>query len=140
MGYEPDSLIGPAFNAEVMLAETEVAISERNIEEDNYAHALEDMEARGVEITSSSLGYFGFDAGQHSYTYPDMNGHTTICTQAVERAVKLGVLVVTAMGNGNGSAYIHVQAPGDADSILACGALKPYGSIADFSSLCPTSD
>jgi hypothetical protein len=138
MGYLPDTLIGPAFNAAVMLAETENASSERNIEEDNYANALEDMEARGVEITSSSLGYFTFDSGQHSYTYADMNGHTAICTQAVERAAKLGVLVVTAEGNQPDEPT--VCAPADADSILACGALNPDGSVASFSSPGPTSD
>ncbi len=136
MGYLPDTLIGPAFNAEVMLAETENNSSERNIEEDNYAAALEDMEARGVEITSSSLGYFTFDSGQHSYTYADMNGHTAICTQAVEQAAKLGVLVVTAVGNNPPDT--NVEAPADADSILACGALNLDGSIASFSASGPT--
>ena len=32
MGYLPDTLIGPAFNVSVMLAETENASSERNSE------------------------------------------------------------------------------------------------------------
>jgi serine protease AprX len=141
MGYLPDTLIGPAYHCSVMIAHTEDTRSERNIEEDNYAAALEDMEARGVEITSSSLGYFTFDSGQHSYTYADMNGHTAICTQAVERAAKLGVLVVTAMGNnGADTVYPHVQAPADADSILACGALDVNDLIAGFSSLGPTYD
>ena len=140
-GYLPDTLIGPAYHCSVMLAHTEDTRSERNIEEDNYAAALEDMEARGVEITSSSLGYFTFDSGQQSYTYADMNGHTAICTRAVERAAKLGVLVVTAMGNnGADSVYSHEQAPADADSILACGALDVNDSIANFSSRGPTYD
>ncbi len=141
MGYLPDSLMGPAYKCSVMLAHTEDTRSERNIEEDNYANALEDFEARGVQITSSSLGYFTFDSGQHSYTYADMNGHTAICTQAVERAVKLGVLVVTAMGNAGGdSTYDHLDAPADADSILAVGALDVNDSLAGFSSRGPTFD
>ncbi len=141
MGYLPDTLMGPAYRTSVMLAHTEDIRSEHNVEEDNYAAALEDFEARGVEITSSSLGYFTFDSGQHSYSYADMNGHTTICTQAVERAAKLGVLVVTAMGNnGADTVYPHEQAPADADSILACGALDVNDSIAGFSSLGPTYD
>jgi hypothetical protein len=141
MGYLPDTLIGPAYKASVMIAHTENTDYEHNIEEDNYAAALEDFEARGVQITTSSLGYFTFDSGQHSYTYPDMNGHTAICTQAVERAAKLGVLVVTAMGNGGGdTAYPYVWAPGDADSILSCGALDVDDTIAGFSSRGPTFD
>jgi serine protease AprX len=141
MGYLPDTLIGPAYHASVMIAHTENTDYEHNIEEDNYAAALEDFEARGVQITTSSLGYFTFDSGQHSYTYADMNGHTAICTQAVERAAKLGVLVVTAMGNSGGdSLHPYVQAPGDADSILACGALDVDDTIVGFSSRGPTSD
>ncbi len=140
MGYLPDTVIGPAYKASVMIAHTENTDYEHNIEEDNYAEALEAFEALGVQITSSSLGYFAFDSGQHSYTYADMNGHTTICTQAVERAVKLGVLVCTAMGNGAQTSYPYVMAPADADSILACGALDVNDSIANFSSLGPTSD
>ena len=139
-GYLPSTLVGPAYNATLMLAKTEDIRSEHHIEEDNYAAALEDMEARGVEITSSSLGYFTFDPPDTSYTYADMNGHTTICAQAVERATKLGVLVVTAMGNSGGSAMPYVMTPADADSILSAGALDVNGQIAGFSSRGPTSD
>ncbi len=138
MGYLPDTMIGPAYKASVMIAHTENTDYEHNIEEDNYAEALEAMEALGVQITSSSLGYFTFDSLQHSYTYADMNGHTAISTQAVERAVKLGVLVVTAEGNNPPDQ--NVPAPADADSILACGALDVNDSIAGFSSPGPTSD
>ncbi len=140
-GYLPDTLVGPAYNVSIMLAKTEDIRSEHHIEEDNYAAALEDMEALGVDITSSSLGYFIFDAPDQSYTYGDMNGHTTICTRAAARAAKLGVLVVTAMGNsGQDPQHPHEQAPGDADSILSVGALDTNEYIANFSSLGPTAD
>ena len=140
IGDLPDTLIGPAYHASVMVAHTENDTVEQNIEEDNYAAALDSMEARGVQITTSSLGYFAFDSGWHSYSYADMNGHTAICTKAVERAAKLGVLVVTAMGNGGDKPYPYVMAPADADSIIACGALDVDDTIASFSSRGPTSD
>ncbi len=138
--YLPDTLIGPALGATFMLAKTEWVPTEHHIEEDNYAAALEDMEAKGVDITSSSLGYFAFDAPDTSYTYRDMNGHTTIVAQAVERATKLGVLVVTAAGNSGRSSVPYIESPADADSILAVGALNVDDTIADFSSRGPTSD
>ncbi len=140
MGYLPDTLVGPAYGAGVYLAKTEYVPTEHHIEEDNYAAALEDMEAAGVDITSSSLGYFTFDPPDTSYTYADMNGHTAISTRAVERAAKLGVLVVTAMGNSGTTSYPYMGAPADADSILACGALDVNDSIAAFSSRGPTYD
>jgi hypothetical protein len=138
IGNLPDTMMGPAYHASVMIAHTENTDYEQNIEEDNYAAAMEAFEARGVQITTSSLGYFTFDDGQHSYSYSDMNGHTAISTLAAQRAQEMGVLVVTAMGNGGGSAYPYVNAPADADSILACGALDVNDTIAGFSSRGPT--
>lgn len=140
-GWEPGTLIGGAFNAEYLLAKTEDNRSETHVEEDNYAAALEWMEAQGVDVTTSSLGYFTFDSGQTSYTYGDMNGRTSICARAVERAVKLGVCCVTAAGNSGGdSASPHIISPGDADTMITCGAVDTSGIIAAFSSRGPTSD
>ncbi len=139
-GNLPDTLMGPAYHASVMIAHTENSDYEHNIEEDNYAAAMEAFEKLGVQITTSSLGYFSFDSGQHSYSYSDMNGHTAISTLAAQRAQEMGVLVVTAMGNGGTSSYPYVVAPADADSILACGALDVDDTIKDFSSRGPTFD
>lgn len=141
MGYLPDTMIGPAYNASVYLAKTEDIRSEHHIEEDNYAAALEDMEAAGVDITTSSVGYFGFDPPDTSYTFADLNGHTTIAARAVQHATRLGVLVVTAMGNsGKDLVNPHEITPADADSIISVGALAPDNTIADFSSRGPTGD
>ncbi|MDP4287603.1 MAG: S8 family peptidase [Bacteroidota bacterium] len=141
MGYEPDSLIGPAYNASVYLAKTEYIPTEHHVEEDNYAAALQDMEAAGVDVTTCSLGYFTFDPPDSSYTYSDLNGHTSICARAAARAAKLGVLMVTAMGNsGRDTLSPHMLTPADADSVISVGALAPDNTIADFSSRGPASD
>lgn len=140
-GYAPDSLVGPAFNATIYLAKTEDVRSEHHIEEDNYAAALEDMERAGVDITSSSLGYFTFDAPDTSYSLADLNGRTTTVARAAQRAQRLGVLVVTAMGNnGTDTLNPYVESPADADSILSVGALNPDNTLAGFSARGPTSD
>jgi hypothetical protein len=140
-GYAPGNLLGGAFNAQFLLAKTEDIRSEMHIEEDNYANALTWMDSLGVDVTSSSLGYFTFDSGQGSYTYADMNGHTTIVAQAVERAVKVGIVVVTAAGNsGADSAAPHIISPGDADTAITVGAVDNGGTVAVWSSRGPTSD
>ena len=54
------------------------------------------MEAQGVQITSSSLGYSLFDVGQSSYTYADMNGQTTIVAKAANLAFERGVSTFTS--------------------------------------------
>src|SRR4030042_210958 len=71
-GYAPGYLIGSAYGASYVLAKTEYVASETHVEEDNFAAALEWMDSIGVDITSSSIGYNTFDAGETSYTYEDM--------------------------------------------------------------------
>ncbi|MCX6170983.1 MAG: S8 family serine peptidase [Ignavibacteriales bacterium] len=144
-GYDPGQIIGPAYNANFFLAKTEIdnGNNDLHIEEDNYAAALEDMENAGVDITSSSLGYSTFDPNQASYTYADMNGHTTIVAQAVNIAFAKGVSTFTAAGNeGNywGVNQGGIVSPGDAPNIITVGAVDHSNLMAGFSSRGPTSD
>ena len=81
------------------------------------------MEAQGVDVTSSSVGYNGFDSTDQSYPYSMLDGKTTIVAQAVNRATALGVVCVTAAGNGGkNSAFRTLISPGDADSAISVGA------------------
>lgn len=138
--YKDSVMIGAAYDASFILAKTEDVRSEKHIEEDNYAAALQWMENAGVDITSSSLGYNTFDAGETSYTYADMDGKTTIVTRAAELAFSKGVLTLTAAGNeGNGS-WFHILAPADGINTIAVGAVSSDDSVASFSSRGPTSD
>ncbi len=138
--FLPDTLVGPAYHPDLLLAKTEDTRSETPREEDNYTAALEWMEKFGVDITTSSVGYRGFDSGFVSYNYDDLNGRTAISTRAVVRAQRLGVLVCTAAGNGGQSNPPSLVVPSDADSILSVGALDYNDSIAGFSSNGPTVD
>ncbi|MCK6615843.1 MAG: S8 family serine peptidase [Ignavibacteriaceae bacterium] len=139
-GYQDSVMIGAAYNASFLLAKTEDVRSERNIEEDNYAAALEWMENRGVRITSSSLGYNTFDAGQTSYTYSQMDGKTTIVTRAAELAFSKGVLTITAAGNEGNGLWKYIVAPADGFNTIAIGAVTSLDSVASFSGIGPTPD
>jgi len=138
-GFYSTRLIGPGYGATWAIYRTEVASFERNVEEDYWAAALQRSDTLGVEVVSSSLGYFDFDSGQHSYTYQDMNGNTAICSRAAKHAANLGIIVCNAMGNSGPSAG-SITAPADADSILSIGAVDSVGTIASFSSRGPTYD
>ena len=140
IGYLSDSVVGAAYNADIYLAKTEDLRSETPREEDNYAAALEWMEAKGIDITSSSLGYFTYDSGFTSITYNDLDGKTTISVRAAARAARLGVLVITAMGNSGKTVQSHLITPADADNIISVGAMNVNDTIADFSSKGPSSD
>ncbi len=64
---------------------------------------------------------------------------TSALSQAVNNAVKSGVVVVVAAGN-NGPDYETVGSPGDAALAITVGALNTSTTIADFSSRGPTLD
>jgi serine protease AprX len=140
VGYLPDSVVGAAYKADIYLAKTEDLRSETPAEEDNYAESIEYFESQGVRIASSSLGYMFYDSGFTSYDYSDLDGKTTISARAASRAAKLGMLCVTAMGNGGTSGYPFLITPADADSVLAVGALDVNDTIAAFSSRGPSAD
>lgn len=148
-GYAPGNIIGPAYGAKFLLAKTEYVPTETNVEEDNYAAALEWMEAQGVHITSSSLGYSTFDPGQTSYTYQQMDGKTTIVARAANLAFDRGVTTLTSAGNEGSSAwgaafggntFGKITSPADAFDIISVGAMTPTYAITTFSSRGPTSD
>jgi len=142
-GYDPGNLVSPAYRAEFLLAKTENVATETIIEEDNYVAALEWGEANGADIASSSLGYLDW------YSYCDMDGNTAVTTQAVDIAVSLGMVCVTAAGNWGTTSpppnpcdtlYYYISAPADADSVISVGAVNQDGNIASFSSHGPTYD
>lgn len=132
----PGKLYGPAYRCEYLLAKTEDVTQEEPVEEDYYVAGLEWGERNGADVASSSLGYIKW------YDYSDMDGETPVVTRAVDRAVQLGVVVVTAAGNENGpdTDYPYIIAPADADSAISVGAVTPNGEVASFSSLGPTYD
>jgi hypothetical protein len=140
-GYDPGNAIGPAYDSQFFLAETEINNTyDLHIEEDNYAAALQDMEAAGVEITSSSLGYTTFDPSETSYTFADMNGNTTIVAKALNLAYNFGISTFSAAGNERGDSWGHIVSPADAFNVIAVGAVNAKKSLAGFSSPGPTSD
>ncbi len=145
-GYKEGQLISPAFGSSFILAKTEWVPTETNVEEDNWVAGIEWEEQNGVDVVSSSLGYSQFDSldaygnVQHQYTPADMNGHTATTTKAAVIAARLGVVVVSAMGNEGDDSWHIMTSPADADSIISVGAVDVSGTYAYFSSVGPTAD
>jgi len=139
-GFFNGRLVGVAYGASFILAKTEIDSVEIQLEEDLYVEALEWMERLGVDITSSSLGYCDW------YSWPSMDGKTATTSKAARIAARKGVLVVTAMGNTSGATVrrpdgqFALNAPADADSIVAVGATNGAGPLASFSLTGPTYD
>lgn len=139
-GFNENELIGPAFSANYYLAKTENVASETHQEEDDYAAAMEWLENKGVDITSTSLGYSEFDIGEGSYTYDDMDGNTTIVTQASEMAFQRGVLTICSAGNEGNGIWKYITAPADGFNTIAVGAVNSSNIKTGFSSVGPSSD
>jgi hypothetical protein len=140
-GFKPGQLIGPAFKADYILARTENDSSETPIEEDNWAKAIEWADSIGVDVTSTSLGYLGYDPPYPGWTWQDMDGNSTVITRAADRAVQLGIVVVNSAGNeGYDPTHNTLVAPADGDSVIAAGAVDSLGNRVSFSSVGPTSD
>lgn len=141
--FYPGKIIAPAYNASFLLAKTEYVPTETRIEEDWWAAGIEWLENKGADVVSSSLGYNIFDDGSgYRWENGDFDGRTAVTTKAATRAARLGVVVVTAMGNeGNGNGIRGtLLCPADADSIISVGAITIQGTLAYFSSTGPTND
>lgn len=140
-GFKEGKLIGPAFNANFLLAKTENTESETPIEEDNWIAALEWADSIGVDVTSTSLGYLTFDPPYPSYTWMDMDGNTARITVAADLATHIGIVVVNSAGNGGfHSTRNTLSAPADGDSVISIGAVTSSGNRSSFSSVGPTVD
>lgn len=131
---------GTAYNADVVLCVTEDVSSEYRIEEYNWLFAAEYADSIGVDVINSSVGYSFFDHETMDYTYEDLDGKTTVITRAAAKAASKGMIIVSSQGNEGNNFWKYLNAPSDADSILAIGAVTPDFERATFSSFGPTSD
>jgi len=139
-GNLPGQLVGTAPESKFWLLRTEDAYTETIQEEINWLVGAEFADSVGVDVINSSLGYNKFDGGIGDHFYSDMDGNTTIISNAADWAVGKGIFVTTSAGNAGGPPWFKITAPADADSVLTVGAVDSAGNIAGFSSRGPTFD
>lgn len=136
----PGQFVGKAPKASFHLFRTEDVASEYPIEEHNWVCGAERADSAGVEIISSSLGYYDFDNAVFNYTYANMDGNTTMAAKGADLAAKKGVLVFNSAGNEGGNAWNFLVTPSDGDSVVAVGAVSVSGAVGNFSSYGPSGD
>jgi serine protease AprX len=144
-GYVDGQLIGTAPDAKYYLYITEDAISavpynENPVEESNWVEAAEEADRVGVDIITSSLGYFGYDNPNYSHTYADMTGNLAFASQGANIAFDKGIIVVASAGNEGQQIEKHVGIPAEAKNVIAVGAVKSDETYALFSSIGPSYD
>lgn len=136
----PGQFVGKAPKASFHLFRTEDVASEYPIEEHNWVCGAERADSAGVEIISSSLGYYDFDNAVFNYTYANMDGNTTMAAKGADLAAKKGILVFNSAGNEGGNAWNFLVTPSDGDSVVAVGAVSVSGAVGSFSSYGPSGD
>lgn len=139
-GYVENSLVGTAPDASYYLFITEDVNSENPVEESYWVEAAEEADRLGVDIINTSLGYFGYDNPNYSYTYEDMNGVTSFISRGADVAFSRGIICVTSAGNSGSTANPHISVPADAVNTLAVGAVNASGLYTSFSSIGPSFD
>ena len=139
-GYKENALIGTAPDASYYLFITEYDPTETPAEESYWVEAAEKADSLGVDIITTSLGYFGFDNARYSHTYSDMDGKTNFISRGAEIAFNKGIVVVAAAGNEGNNTEKHIGAPADAVSVITVGSVTSAKAKSPFSSIGPTSD
>jgi hypothetical protein len=135
----PGTLVGPAYDAQFLLAKVDLELGDTRADEDRWVAAVEWADSLGARIIQSSV-VFRFDfTDRLPISYAELNGDSTVTTKMAVEAAKRGILVVTAIGD-NGPAPGTLSAPADADGILAVGATDLASQPASFSSRGPTAD
>lgn len=136
----PGVFVGTSPKTSFYLYRTEDVGSEYPVEEQNYAAGLERADSLGVDICTTSLGYFRFDNPVFNYTYNDLNGNTTISARAADMAAKKGMIMVIANGNEGANSWHYLLTPADGDSVFSVGAVDTLGNVGPFSGYGPSSD
>jgi serine protease AprX len=136
----PGKLYGTAFSAQFAIAQTEESDHELLVEEANWMRGAEWADSLGTDIITSSLGYSRFDNPRYDHTYAEMDGKTTLVSQAASYAASVGIICTISAGNEGSDTWRYITAPADADLILSVGAVDRTGIRASFSSIGPTVD
>ena len=139
-GFKDGQLVGTAPDAKFYLFITEDVASENPVEESNWVEAAEEADRVGVDIITSSLGYFGYDNPAYSHTYADMTGNSAFASQGANIAFSKGIFVLASAGNGGQDIEPHVGVPAEAINVLGIGAVKSDETYALFSSIGPSFD
>ncbi|MDW7694746.1 S8 family serine peptidase [Flammeovirgaceae bacterium SG7u.111] len=137
----PNQLIGSAYNANYHLLRTENSSTEERLEEFCWLVAAEYADSAGVDIINSSVSYSDFASPIDSYEQSQMDGKTTLVTQAANWAFSKGMFIVASVGNeGQNGDLPSIGAPADSPSVLAVGSIRFDGLISPFSSQGPSAD
>ena len=133
-------MVGTAPDASYLLIKSEDTRGEFLIEEDFWVAAVEYADSVGVDIISSSLGYFKFDNISEYYKRENIDGRTAFVSCAANIAAEKGILIVSSGGNEGNSEWEKVTFPADVRDVLTVGSVTSDMERSSFSSVGMTAD
>ncbi|OCW92860.1 peptidase S8 [Macellibacteroides sp. HH-ZS] len=136
----PGVMVGTAPDASYWLIKSEDNRSEFPVEEDYWVAAVEFADSVGVDVITSSLGYFMFDTEDSVYSQCSLDGKTALISKAASMAADKGILLFSSAGNEGASSWGKITFPGDADEIVTVGAVTDDRKKSTFSSIGFTAD
>ncbi|NOS94406.1 MAG: S8 family serine peptidase [Cyclobacteriaceae bacterium] len=139
-GLVSGSFTGGIYMANFYLYETEDKLEEYRVEEYNWTFAAERADSIGVDVVNSSLGYNQFDDSSMDYTKANLDGKTSVISNAARKLISKGIVVVSAAGNEGSNAWQTIMMPADTDGIIAVGSITNNSFKSSFSSIGPAAD
>lgn len=130
-GFRPGLIVGPAYDAQFLLAKVDVEPGDTQADEDRWVAGFEWADANGARVIHSSVVFRWDFTDRPPIPYAELDGDTRITTRIADEAVRRGIVVVTAIGDG-GPAAGSLSSPADADSVISVGAVDALGQAATF--------
>ena len=138
-GYEVNELIGIAYDANFILAKSDISTDRLKEEEINAVKGSDWLYENGAKVITTSLSFNKFLNA--NYYYPSqMNGTTALITQTADSLVKKGVVYVCSAGNNYEEQWHIIEPPADGFNVLAVGSIDKNLVHSFFSSCGPTVD
>lgn len=138
-GYVENSFVGSAPDADFYLYATEDGTREVPEEQLFWAQAAEEADRKGVDLITTSLGYYDFDDPRYNLVYSDMNGTISFIARAAQIATEKGIFVLAAAGNEGLKPWKYIVTPGDNAKVFTVGGVTATGDSSTFSSFGPNS-
>ena len=139
-GNLPGQFLGTAPKASFWLIRTEYSPTEYKVETDFWTSGIEFADSVGIDIVTSSLGYYTFEDSTMGFSYVDMTGKVSRASRAATIASKKGIVVLVAAGNEGAKSWHYIGSPADVDGIFAVGAVTSSGAPSSFTSFGPSFD
>jgi len=136
----PGWMIGTAPEASYLLIKSEDMRAEFPVEEDFWAAAIEYADSVGVDVVTTSVGYYEFDIPKANYSHSDLDGKTAFISCVASKAASKGILIFCCAGNEGNLPWEKVSFPGDVADILTVGAVTQDMERCAFSSTGFTAD